>query len=432
LIDFRAVDSSKLQSIERSAWTKAGFGPNIVAMKPQPTPKDPAPAAIDPVATARAVAPLIAQAVGRIEAARELPADVVAALHGGGLFRLLLPRALGGAELPPDRFVEVLDVIAQADASAGWCLNQTAVCSITAVHLTPAAAREIFGPPDAVLAWGIGPRAKAVAVDGGYRVTGAWSFGSGSRHATWLGGHCPVTEPDGTQRLDEDGKLLERTMLFPRASAAIDPRWDVIGLKGTGSDGYAVTDLFVPEHHSCTHLSRWHAVEDPELGIPYRFGATSLYAAGFAMVALGNARAMLEAFMGLAGAKTPRGLKHALRDSPVVQMQIARAEAQLQSARVYLVDLLARCGEAVARDRRLTMDQRMTIRMASTYAIHQATEVVEGAYRTAGTTAIFESNPFERRFRDAYTISQHLQGRATHFETVGKHLLGLEPEPLFL
>jgi alkylation response protein AidB-like acyl-CoA dehydrogenase len=401
-------------------------------MRAQKAVQSRAEADLDPVAKARAVAPLLAAAAPRIEALRELPDDVMAALHGAGLFRLLLPRALGGAELAPDRFVEVLDIIAQADASAGWCLNQTAVCSITAAHLAPAVAREIFGPADAVLAWGIGPQAKAVAVEGGYRVTGVWSFGSGSRHATWLGGHCPVVERDGTPRRHDDGKPLERTMLFPRASAAIDPRWDVIGLKGTGSDGYAVTDLFVPEHHSCTHLSRWHAVDDPGLAIPHRFGATSLYAAGFATVALGNARAMLDAFMVLAGAKTPRGLKHTMRDSPVVQMQIAQAEAQLQSARLYLVDLLARCRESVAREGRLTMDQRMTIRMASTFAIHQATAVVEGAYRAAGTTAIFESNPFERRFRDAYTISQHLQGRAMHFETVGKHLLGLEPEPLFL
>jgi alkylation response protein AidB-like acyl-CoA dehydrogenase len=412
--------------------TTGGFAPNIIVMRPQRTVRSRAASDIDGVARARAVAPLIEAAAPRIEAACELPADLVAALHGAGLFRLLLPRTLGGAELAPDRFVEVLDVIAQADASTGWCLNQTAVCSITAVHLAPDVAREIFGPADAVLAWGIGPKAKAVAVAGGYRVTGIWSFGSGSRHATWLGGHCPVIEPDGTPRPHPDGKPLERTMLFPRASAAIDPRWDVIGLKGTGSDGYAVTDLFVPEEHSCTHLSRWHAIEDRDLPIPYRFGATSLYAAGFAMVALGNARAMLDAFTVLAGAKTPRGLKHAMRDSPLVQTQIALAEAQLQSARIYLLDLLARCCETVTRVGQLTMDQRMTIRMAATYAIHQATSVVEGAYRTAGTTAIFESNPFERRFRDAYTISQHLQGRATHFETVGKHLLGLEPEPLFL
>ncbi|MEJ0069158.1 MAG: acyl-CoA dehydrogenase family protein [Pseudomonadota bacterium] len=262
--------------------------------------------------------------------------------------------------------------------------------------------------------------------DGGYLVTGSWTFGSGSRHATWLGGHCPVLEPDGTPRLDADGKPLERTMLFPRGCAEIDPRWDVIGLKGTGSDGYAVTDLFVAEDHSCTHLTRWHSVDSTGFGIPYRFGATSLYAAGFGMVALGNARAMLDAFIELAGAKTPRGI------SPVIQMQVGLAEAQLESARGFLLDLLARCGESVAQAGHLTIDQRMRIRMAGTYAIHQATSVVEAAYRSAGTTAIFESNPFERRFRDAYTISQHLQGRAMHFETVGKHILGLEPEPLFL
>src|SRR5271170_4086981 len=109
-------------------------------MRAQKAAQSRADAEIDHVAAARAVAPVIAAAAPRIEAARELPEDVMAALHGAGLFRLVLPRALGGAELPPDRFVEVLDVIAQADASAGWCLNQTAVCSITSVHLAPAVA----------------------------------------------------------------------------------------------------------------------------------------------------------------------------------------------------------------------------------------------------------------------------------------------------
>jgi alkylation response protein AidB-like acyl-CoA dehydrogenase len=386
---------------------------------------------IDPIARARALVPLLAAAAPRIEAARELPDDVMAALHEAGMFRLLLPRALGGAELEPPVYLEVLEAIARGDASTAWCLNQTGVCSITAVHVDPAVARAIFGPRDAVLAWGIG-NAKAIAVDGGYRATGTWSFGSGSRHATWLGGHCLVFEPDGTPRRYPDGKPVERTLLFPRACATIDPRWEVVGLKGTGSDAYAVSDLFVAEDHTCIHLTKWHDVERPDLALPHRFGATSLYASGFAMVALGNARAVLDDFIVLAGAKTPRGIKNALRDSPVVQMQVAEAEAQLQSARAWLLDHMTRCRDSVARLGRLTIDQRMTIRMASTYAIHQATRVVEGAYRAAGTTAIFESNPFERRFRDAYTISQHLQGRAMHFETVGKHILGLEPEPLFL
>ncbi|MBI3512939.1 MAG: acyl-CoA dehydrogenase family protein [Proteobacteria bacterium] len=399
------------------------------ATRPAPSPNA---AAADPVARARALAPLIEAAAPRIEAARELPADIMTALHDAGLLRLLLSRALGGAELDPPDYVEVLEAVAQADASTAWCLNQTNVCSITAVHVAPEVARAIFAPRDAVLAWGIGPKAQAVVVYGGYRVTGSWSFGSGSRHATWLGGHCPVIERDGTPRLDPDGKPTERTMLFARASAAIDPTWDVIGLKGTGSDAYSVADLFVAEDHTCIHLTRWHGVDRPDLAPPYRFGATSLYAAGFAMVALGNARAMLESFKTLAGAKAPRGYKTMLRDNAVVQSQVAQAEMQLRTARVYLIDFLAGCRAAVTQAGRLTMDQRMTIRMAATYAIQQATHVAETMYRAAGTTAIFESQPFERRFRDAYTICQHLQGRAMHFETVGKHLLGLEPEPLFL
>jgi alkylation response protein AidB-like acyl-CoA dehydrogenase len=300
------------------------------------------------------------------------------------------------------------------------------------VHLPQAVARTVFGPRDAVLAWGIGPNCRADAVDGGYRITGTWSFGSGSRHASWLGAHSFVIERDGRPRLHPDGKPVELTMVIPRAVAAIDPRWDVIGLRGTGSDAYSVRDLFVAEDHTCVHLSRWHGEARLDLALPHRFGATSLYAAGFATVALGNARALLNDFMVLAGAKTPRGQKNALRDSPVVQAQIATSEMQLQASWVHLLDLMTRCCESAARLGHLTLDERFTIRAAATYAIHQATQVAEAAYRAAGTTSIFASNPFERRFRDAYTISQHLQGRAAHFETVGKHLLGLEPEPLFL
>ncbi len=390
------------------------------------------PESTDPVAAARALVPLIAAAAPRIEAACELPADVVTALHDAAMFRLLLPRWLEGAELDPPTYLRVLETVAQADASTGWCLNQTSVCSITSVHLPRTTARTVFGPRDAVLAWGIGPNCRADVVDGGYRISGTWSFGSGSRHATWLGAHCFVVERDGKPRLHDDGKPVELTMVVPRGSATIDPRWDVIGLRGTGSDAYTVTDLFVAEDHTCVHLSRWHGMARPDLGLPHRFGATSLYAAGFSTVSLGNARAMLDDFIVLAGGKTPRGHKNALRDSPVVQMQIAQWDTQLRAARANLQDLMVRGCESATRLNHLTMDDRMMIRAGATYAIHQATEVAEGVYRAAGTTSIFESNPFERRFRDAYTISQHLQGRAAHFETVGKHILGLEPEPLFL
>ena len=167
---------------------------------------------------AREFAPELAAAATEVERRRELPEPVVASLAERGFFRLLLPRSLGGAELPPAGFVPVIEEIAKADASTAWCLNQASGCSMTAAYLDPAAANEIFGGSRGILAWGPGP-GTARAVDGGYRVTASWSFASGSHNATWLGCHVPVVEADGTPRLNPNGSPVIRTMLFPKSSA---------------------------------------------------------------------------------------------------------------------------------------------------------------------------------------------------------------------
>src|SRR5215469_13214937 len=203
------------------------------------------------VQRARELAPELAAAADEIERRRELPEPVVDALVERGLFRLLLPRSLGGAELLPADFVPVIEEIAKADASTAWCLNQAAGCSMTAAYLDPAAAREIFGGPHGILAWGPGPGTARV-VKGGYRVTASWSFASGSHNATWLGCHVPVVEADGTPRLNPDGSPVIRTMLFPKSNAQMTDIWRVIGLKGTGSDRFSVEDLFVPQQHTAT------------------------------------------------------------------------------------------------------------------------------------------------------------------------------------
>ena len=150
----------------------------------------------------------LAAAADEIERQRELPEAVVAVLVERGFFRLLLPRSLGGAELLPATFVPVIEEIAKADASTAWCLNQASGCSMTAAYLEPAAAREIFGGPRGILAWGPGP-GKARVVDGGYRVTATFSFASGSHNATWLGCHVPVVEADGTPRRNPDGSPVD-------------------------------------------------------------------------------------------------------------------------------------------------------------------------------------------------------------------------------
>jgi indole-3-acetate monooxygenase len=380
--------------------------------------------ATDYIARARKLAPLLAAAAPRIDAARELPPDVLDAMHAAGMFRLLVPRSIGGAELDFVTYIQCVEAIASGDASVAWCMNQGSGCSLSAGYLEPAVAREVFGGKRDVLAWGQGPGAKAIRVDNGWRISGTWAFASGSRHATWLGAHCPCFEADGTPHRQPDGRPLERTMLLRREQAAIEDVWQVVGLRGTGSDTYTVRDLFVDDVHT---LTRDRPEERREQGLLYRFSGMNIYASGFAAVALGIARATLDAFLELARGKTPALTQTSLRDSAMIQSTIGIADAKLQAARTWLIHVLQETQEAVKLAGELTTDQRMAIRPASTYAIHQAKEVVDVAYHEAGATAIFDANPFERRFRDVNTVTQQVQGRRSHFETIGQHLLGANP-----
>ncbi|MEX2220272.1 MAG: acyl-CoA dehydrogenase family protein [Candidatus Rokuibacteriota bacterium] len=366
----------------------------------------------------------------RTEQERRLPEPVLRALHDAGLFRLLLPRVLDGGEVDPVTFVRVIEEVAKHDASAAWCLCQAAGCSMTAAYLPPAEARAVFGEREAVLAWGPSHDARAVAVDGGYRITGTWSFASGCRHATWLGGYCAISEPDGSPRRRPDGGPDGRTMLFPAARATLIDVWQVTGLRGTGSDTFTVTGLFVPREQT---VARDDPSERRHPGPLYWFPSGSLYASGFAGVAMGLARSSLDAFIELARDKEPRSSKRLVRDSGVVQAQVAQAEAQLGAARVFLLDALTRIWSEVGRSASsLSLAQRVQIRLASTYGIHQAKQVVDTVHHAAGSSAVFTSSAFERRFRDIHTVTQQLQGRQAHFETVGRYLLGLEPDPTFL
>lgn len=376
---------------------------------------------IDYLARAEVLTSHIAALADEIERERRLIAPLLAALMEAGLFRLLLPRALDGAELDPPTFVRVIEAIAKADGSTAWCLCQNTVCSLVAGWLPPASAREIFGEPRAVLAWGPGP-ARAVAATGGYRVTGSWSFASGGRHATWLGAHCPVYEADGKARIDSAGNPIVRTLLFPAAAAPMTDIWQVVGLRGTASDAYAVTDLFVPDAFT---LIRDDPAERRETGVLYAMTTNTLFACGFACVALGLARSLLDALVALAMEKTPRGYKARLRDSAVIQTEIAAAEARLRGARLYLLGTLDEVWDGVQRTNALSLDHRIAIRLAATHTIQEAVQVADTAYHAAGATAIFDRNPFERRFRDIHALAQQVQARRSHFETVGRHLLGV-------
>ena len=389
----------------------------------------PRPAGADYLERARALAPKVAAAADEIERTRRLPEPLLEALVDAGLFRMLLPRSLGGGELAPASYAAVIEEVARTDASTAWVLGQTSGCSMSAAYLDPTVARRIFGDRRAILAWGPGPDARAVAVPGGWRISGTWTFASGGRHATWLGGYCPIVEPDGTPRRSPDGSAEGRTMLFPASEATWHDVWDVIGLRGTGSDSYSVSDLFVPADHS---LARDEAAERREPGPLYLFTANNLFASAFASVALGIARAFIDGFVDLARGKVPRGATRPIRDNAVVQAEVARAEARVRSARAFLFGSLHEIWDEVVRTGTLRLDQRVTIRLAATHAIHQACRAVDALYHAAGATVIFAAAGFERRFRDLHTVAQQVQGRQAHFESVGRFLLGLEPDTTWL
>jgi indole-3-acetate monooxygenase len=378
------------------------------------------------IARAEAVLPAIAAASDEIERQRRLPPAVLDKLHEAQLFRLLLPRSSNGLETDPVTFFHVIETIAQADASTAWCLSQAGGCAMSAAYLDLPVARAIFGnDPRAVLAWGPGPKVKAVECEGGYRVTGVWAFASGGRPATWLGAHCPIFQADGSPRWEDDGMQQERTMLVRSDDVEWTDIWNTMGLRGTASDQFALSNFFVRADHSIT---REFDRECREGGPLYRMGNSTCYQIGFAGVACGIARAALNCFLDLAKNKVIRGGKTPIRDNAVVQSGLAQAEVNLRAARGFVLQSMAEIWKHLCTGAMITVAQRITVRMAATNAIHRARDAVDFTYHAVGATSIFDNHPLERRFRDIHTVTQQLQGRASHFETVGAWMMGVDTD----
>ena len=374
---------------------------------------------------ARELGPMIEAAGVISDRERRLQPDVLEALHESGLYRMLLPEVYNGHEIAPREFFETIETVASFDASTAWCLCQANGCAMASAYLPAEAAQTIWGrDPRAVLAWGPG-KAKAVVEGDGYRMSGNWAFASGGRHANWLGCLATIVEVDGTTRLGEDGQPRILTLLIPEDTVAWTEIWDVVGLRATGSDAYACADLYVPAAYA---VARDEAEHRRCHGPLYRFPAMCLYAMGFSGTALGIAGSVLREFLELAGEKRPRLAKAVLRDSELVQSEVAQCEARLKAARSLLTSEIDDIWAAVLDSGELTVDQRMRIRLATTYAIHEAKQAVDVLYDAAGASAIFANGPYERRFRDIHTVAQQLQGRKSHFRTVGAYRLGHEPD----
>ena len=374
-----------------------------------------------PLDAARKLVPMIRSCADQIEADRELPQPLFEALADAGLFQLALPRALGGTEIDLPTYVQVLEEIGKADASTGWVVNQCAIFATYAARIPRDIARLIWiDTPRSIVANTPVPTARAVVMPGGYRVTGRQGFSTGCRHAAWLAARAQVIE-NGQLRL-QHGQPEQRYLFVPAAEAELLDTWHVRGMRGTGTHDFVVNNVFVPAERTVLQAG----APLLESGPLYQIPRSLLFAAGDAAVALGLARSCLVTFFELAGAKKPRAMQAMLRDQPLVQAAVGHAEAHLRSGRAFLTEVVRELWTEATLSGAVTLDQRAALRLATTHAIHLAVRVVDAVYQAAGVTAIYEANPMQRYFQDIHVISQHLQGRLSHYELVGKHSLGLK------
>ena len=376
-----------------------------------------------PPERARAVQAVLDRDGPEMDRRRELTQEVVDALAGQDLLRMLLPKSMGGQEVHLVDYAMACEALAWADASTAWFVNQSNVSMATSAASMPhEAAAAMFEGPYAGLAWGARhDKSRAIRVDGGYRLSGTWSFASGGRHTKWLGAHSAVQNPDGTPHI-RHGRPDDRSFVFLRSEARIIDDWHVLGLRGTGSDSYTVEDLFVPDAHA---PARDVEEERREKGPLYPIGSTLLYASGFCSVTIGIARRMLDTYVTVAKGRHSRASPTAMVNNQAIHREMAILEARLSATRAFLHEAAGQVYDASARGT-LDVDLRVRLRLATTWGMNEATDVSIACYRGAGTMAISEKAPFERRFRDAMSASQHLQGMWPHAEMVGRHLIGAE------
>lgn len=372
------------------------------------------------VESVRGLARTIRDHADSIEQERCLPKRVVRSLVDAGVFRMLVPRSLGGDEVDPMTACRVVEEISIRDGSVGWCAMIGACNGHFGGLLPHAGGREIYADRDVVLAGAFRPNGVAVAVDGGYRVTGRWPFASGIMHASWLMGGCRVQNGD-TARLTASGTPVTKLMFLPRAEAEVLDTWYTGGLRGTGSHDFEVTEVFVPGSRSVSFTDR-----PLERGPLYSLPAIAFFAALIASVSLGIARHALEAFKELAGVKTPTSSRDLLRASPVAQSLLGQAEALLRAGRAFLFESVLDAWVVARRGEPLSWQQRGLLWLAATQATTQALQATDIVYRAGGASSVYSSTQLDRCARDIRTASQHLCVVPTNYEVAGQLFLGAE------
>jgi len=371
----------------------------------------------------REIAPVIRAHADRAEREAQMSREVADAFIEAGMFRALLPREMGGAELTIPELLRLTEEVARIDGSAGWNL---AICSggpLFGHNLSRAAFEKIFGDPRGVSAGSLNPAAtQIVAVDGGWRFSGKATYASASAHATYLMA-AGIVMRDGAPQI-VDGAPVLRGGMFPIKHAKILNTWSTAGMRGTGSNDCVFENVIVPDEFTFDWLnakSPWQ--RGPFANIPLQLQ----FVGGLVSVVLGTARHALDTLKEIAQAKVPAATRAPLRERSIAQIQYAQAEGLLHAARAYFYDCndeIWRKGEA---GESFSIEDRAHSRLAVVTAAKLAVQAVDLVADAAGMNSALTSCPIERCWRDVHTASQHVLMNTARFEVVGRVLFGLDP-----
>jgi indole-3-acetate monooxygenase len=385
--------------------------------------QDQDPAIPEIVAAAMRLAPTVRAARDEAEQLRQTPPALAAEITRAGIYQMYLPRSVGGPQTPPLTAFRVVEALSRVDGSVGWCAMIATAISMSVGRLPAEVGRELAGTPaDYRGAGSARPGGRAWEVAGGYRVKGRWNFASGIQNARWL--YCTCIMMDGDNPvLTAAGAPLLRALWVPRESVTIVDTWQVMGMRGTGSQDFTVDDVFVPARRSC--LSEAPPVETGPL-YNQRAWYVHLWTPS-AGNALGIARGAIDSLAEIAATEASTMSTNLLRDRPMVQTRIAEAEAIVNAVRAYVFDAVGRLWDALCAGETPSDQMIAQGRLALVHGMHEAVRAVDKVFHAAGTNAIYTRLPLERAFRDVHVAVQHAAGLPGYFESAGKALLGLRP-----
>ena len=383
------------------------------------------------VQAAAALRPTLRAYQTEIEREQRLPAALVAQLRDAGFYRMVIPRSLGGFQVDPLTYLRVVELLSEGVGSVGWNVCNNSIAQLVALGLPDEGVREIHGPAPSIIAGtAVQGGGQAVPVEGGYRVTGRWTFGSGCQESDWMLGSFQILD-NGEPRRRPDGGALYWRGVFRRDQAEVVPgSWDVTGLRGTGSFDWTVADVFLPEHRTCPHVgvpldnqwSRWP-------GVTYALPSMCWVGPHHSSVITGIARAGIDALVTLTADKAPRGRTFMLRDNPQVQDAIGRADAILNAGRAYRSATIAGIWTTIASGQDTTLEQRSRCRLASTYAADSAREAMDLAYRHGGSTSFKAESRLAECWRDLQVVGQTSTIAPEWYPIAGRALMGMDPGP---